>query len=91
MIEQTIRWSVANRFLVLLATLFVVGWGLWAVRNTPIDALPRPRARAKTIADGHRSTRRADLHSSVHTGPCSGSRIDRAAGSSGGRCTRRRP
>jgi Cu(I)/Ag(I) efflux system membrane protein CusA/SilA len=40
MIEHTIRWSVANRFLVLLATLFVVGWGLWAVRSTPIDALP---------------------------------------------------
>ena len=40
MIAQLIRWSVANRFLVLLATLFVTAWGLWSVGNTPIDALP---------------------------------------------------
>jgi Cu(I)/Ag(I) efflux system membrane protein CusA/SilA len=40
MIAATIRWSVANRFLVLLATLFVVAWGTWSVQNTPIDALP---------------------------------------------------
>ncbi|MFO7541386.1 MAG: efflux RND transporter permease subunit [Thiobacillus sp.] len=40
MIPRLIRWSVANRFLVLLATLFVVAWGVWAVKTTPIDALP---------------------------------------------------
>jgi Cu(I)/Ag(I) efflux system membrane protein CusA/SilA len=40
MIAALIRWSVANRFLVLLATLFVVAWGIWSVRSTPIDALP---------------------------------------------------
>lgn len=40
MIAALIRWSVANRFLVLLATLFVTGWGVWSVQNTPIDALP---------------------------------------------------
>ena len=40
MIANLIRWSVANRFLVLLATLFVVVWGVWAVKTTPIDALP---------------------------------------------------
>ncbi|MBX9755508.1 MAG: efflux RND transporter permease subunit [Pseudomonadaceae bacterium] len=40
MIEKLIRWSVANRFLVLLATLFVVAWGIWSLRTTPIDALP---------------------------------------------------
>jgi copper/silver efflux system protein len=40
MIEQLIRWSVANRFLVLLATLFLAAWGIWAVKTTPIDALP---------------------------------------------------
>jgi len=39
-IANLIRWSVANRFLVLLATLFVVVWGVWAVKTTPIDALP---------------------------------------------------
>ncbi len=40
MIARLIKWSVANRFLVLLATLFTVAWGVWSVKNTPIDALP---------------------------------------------------
>ena len=40
MIAALIRWSVNNRFLVLLATLFVVAWGVWSVKTTPIDALP---------------------------------------------------
>ncbi|MEA9997320.1 efflux RND transporter permease subunit [Pseudomonas sp. 10B1] len=40
MIAGLIRWSVANRFLVLLATLFVTAWGVWSVQSTPIDALP---------------------------------------------------
>ncbi|MDP2004783.1 MAG: CusA/CzcA family heavy metal efflux RND transporter, partial [Rubrivivax sp.] len=40
MIAALIRWSVVNRFLVLLLTVFVTAWGLWAVRNTSIDALP---------------------------------------------------
>ena len=40
MIAGLIRWSVANRFLVLLATLFVTLWGMWALRTTAVDALP---------------------------------------------------
>ncbi|SDE28536.1 efflux RND transporter permease subunit [Belnapia rosea] len=40
MIARVIRWSAANPFLVLLATLFVIGTGVWAVRNTPLDAIP---------------------------------------------------
>ena len=40
MIAALIRWSVANRFLVLLATLFAVAWGVWSVKQTAIDALP---------------------------------------------------
>ncbi|MBS0642380.1 MAG: efflux RND transporter permease subunit, partial [Proteobacteria bacterium] len=40
MIAHIIRWSVANRFLVLLGTLFIIGAGVWAVRNTPLDAIP---------------------------------------------------
>src|SRR5258708_34093085 len=40
MIEQLIRWSVRNRFLVLLAAVFVGAWGIWALRTTPVDALP---------------------------------------------------
>jgi len=40
MIAKLIRWSVANRFLVLLATAMLTAWGVWAVRSTPVDALP---------------------------------------------------
>ncbi len=40
MIAAIIRWSVANRFLVLLATVFAVVWGVWSVKNTAVDALP---------------------------------------------------
>ena len=40
MIAQLIRWSIANRFLVLLATLIVAAWGVWALLRTPLDAIP---------------------------------------------------
>lgn len=40
MIAKLIRWSVANRFLVLLATVFIAAWGIWSIKTTPIDALP---------------------------------------------------
>ena len=40
MIAALIRWSVANRFLVLIATGFLVAAALFSVANTPVDALP---------------------------------------------------
>ncbi|WP_286913536.1 MULTISPECIES: efflux RND transporter permease subunit [unclassified Pseudomonas] len=40
MIAKLIRWSVANRILVLLATLLLVAWGMLSLRSLPIDALP---------------------------------------------------
>jgi Cu(I)/Ag(I) efflux system membrane protein CusA/SilA len=40
MIAALIRASIANRFLVLLATVFVTGWGIWALARTPLDAIP---------------------------------------------------
>ncbi len=40
MIEAVIRWSLGNRFFVLLATAILVAAGAWAVRNTPVDAIP---------------------------------------------------
>jgi len=40
MIAAIIRWSVYNRFFVLLATFILVGIGLYSVKNTPVDALP---------------------------------------------------
>ncbi len=40
MLANIIDWSGRNRFLVLLATLFITLWGIFAVLRTPIDALP---------------------------------------------------
>ena len=40
MIARLIRWSLENRFLVVLATLIVAAWGVWSVLRTPLDALP---------------------------------------------------
>jgi copper/silver efflux system protein len=40
MIARLIRWSISNRFLVLLATAIVSAWGVYAVMRTPLDALP---------------------------------------------------
>ena len=40
MIAGLIRWSIRNRFLVLLATGFLVAWGVYSVKQTPVDALP---------------------------------------------------
>ncbi len=40
MIERLIRWSIGNRFLVLLASLLVAAWGVYAVLHTPLDAIP---------------------------------------------------
>lgn len=40
MIARLIRWSIANCFLVLLATLMVSVWGVVSALRTPLDALP---------------------------------------------------
>jgi len=40
MIAKLIRWSILNRFLVLLATLGITAWGIYALQRTPLDALP---------------------------------------------------
>jgi len=40
MIAHLIRWSIANRFLVLLGTFMVSAWGAWAMFRTPLDAIP---------------------------------------------------
>jgi copper/silver efflux system protein len=40
MIANIIRWSIGNRFFVILATLVIMGIGLYSVKQTPIDALP---------------------------------------------------
>jgi copper/silver efflux system protein len=40
MIAKLIRWSITNRFLVLLATVMVTAWGVWSLLRTPLDAIP---------------------------------------------------
>ena len=40
MIEKLIHWSIANRFLVLLATALLTGFGVYSVATTPLDAIP---------------------------------------------------
>ena len=40
MIEDLIRWSIKNRLLVLLVTAIVAAAGVFALRNTPVDAIP---------------------------------------------------
>jgi Cu(I)/Ag(I) efflux system membrane protein CusA/SilA len=40
MIARLIRWSIVNRFLVLLATVFIAALGAWSLARTPLDAIP---------------------------------------------------
>jgi Cu(I)/Ag(I) efflux system membrane protein CusA/SilA len=40
LVSWVIDWSLRNRFLVACATLLIVAWGIWAVRHTPVDAIP---------------------------------------------------
>ena len=40
MINRLIEWSLRNRFIVAVATLFLVVWGIRAVFRTPVDAIP---------------------------------------------------
>ncbi|MBA3511142.1 efflux RND transporter permease subunit [Sphingomonas sp.] len=40
MIEQIIRWSVANRLFVLMGAVFIALAGIHALTRTPVDALP---------------------------------------------------
>ncbi len=40
MIEKIIDYCARNKFIVILFYAVIVGWGLWAVQNTPLDAIP---------------------------------------------------
>jgi Cu(I)/Ag(I) efflux system membrane protein CusA/SilA len=39
-IAALIRWSIANRFLVLVATVLLAAWGTVSLLRTPLDAIP---------------------------------------------------
>ena len=40
MIEKLIAFSARNAFIVILLMIAIAGGGIWAIRNTPIDAIP---------------------------------------------------
>ena len=40
MIDALIRWSIANRALVLILAIACAGAGIYAIQNTPVDAIP---------------------------------------------------
>ena len=40
MIEKIIDYCARNKFIVILVYLVIIGWGIWAVVNTPLDAIP---------------------------------------------------
>ena len=40
MLENLIAWSIKNKFMVVLLTFFVIVGGLYALKNTPLDAIP---------------------------------------------------
>jgi len=40
MLKNLINWSIHNRFLVLVATVIITGWGWVSLQQTPLDAIP---------------------------------------------------
>ena len=40
MFARIIRWSIQNKFFVLLSTVFLIAAGLYSVLQTPLDAIP---------------------------------------------------
>jgi Cu(I)/Ag(I) efflux system membrane protein CusA/SilA len=40
MITKLIEYSAKNRFIIFIFTFFAIAWGLWALKNTPLDAIP---------------------------------------------------
>ncbi len=40
MFGRVIEWSIENKFLVLLTTLFLIVAGIYSVQQTPLDAIP---------------------------------------------------
>jgi Cu(I)/Ag(I) efflux system membrane protein CusA/SilA len=40
MLEEIIEWSIRNKFMVALLTVFLIVGGLYALKKTPLDAIP---------------------------------------------------
>ncbi|CCB86787.1 nickel and cobalt resistance protein CnrA [Parachlamydia acanthamoebae UV-7] len=55
MIEKIIKFSVTNRYLVLILTLMAAGYGLYCLKYLPIDAVPditNNQVQINTVASG---------------------------------------
>lgn len=40
MLQKIIEWSIQNKFMVILAVVFLIGWGIFSMLSIPIDAIP---------------------------------------------------
>ncbi|MCI4625798.1 MAG: CusA/CzcA family heavy metal efflux RND transporter [Candidatus Magnetoovum sp. WYHC-5] len=40
MVERLIEYSAKNRFIIFIFVLLFTVWGVWALRNVPLDAIP---------------------------------------------------
>jgi Cu(I)/Ag(I) efflux system membrane protein CusA/SilA len=40
MLKRIIAWSVTEKLIVMLFTLGAIAGGVWAMRHTPLEALP---------------------------------------------------
>ncbi len=40
MISKIIEYSARNKFIIFLLVFFLSAWGYWALKNTPLDAIP---------------------------------------------------
>lgn len=40
MIEKIIEYTSKNKFLTIILVLLIAAWGFWAMKNTPLDAIP---------------------------------------------------
>jgi Cu(I)/Ag(I) efflux system membrane protein CusA/SilA len=40
MLEKVIEFSIRNRFFIILAVVFLLGWGIYSLSTIPVDAIP---------------------------------------------------
>jgi Cu(I)/Ag(I) efflux system membrane protein CusA/SilA len=40
MISKLIEYSAKNKFIIFLLVIFLIAWGYWALKKTPLDAIP---------------------------------------------------
>jgi Cu(I)/Ag(I) efflux system membrane protein CusA/SilA len=40
MINKIIEWSAKNRIFIFLGAIFAIVWGIWSIKNVPLDAIP---------------------------------------------------